>query len=475
MINLDKNAIKMFATESRRQMIESVKYQANLIGITADDIRDPISTAEGMETYDYGAGTYTIFDEDIVKRESLVREVKNKGFDNVVEEVAYTWFNRIIAIRFMEVNDYLPTRIRVLSSESGKSEPDIIGEVFNLDLDYSDDDKQLINKLLNEDELDDLFKFLFIKQCNKLNEILPGLFEKTDDYLELLLNISFTNEDGVVRQLISTIPESDFENQVEIIGWLYQFYNTELKDETFTDLKKRKIKIPKERIPAATQLFTPDWIVKYMVENSLGRYWLENHPNETLKSNWTYFVDDLSHDIEIENVISSNFVKPEDIKIIDPCMGSGHILVYIFEVLMQIYISEGYTEREASELILEYNIHGLDIDDRAYQLAYFAIMMKARKYNKRILTRGISPAIYSIQESNNLSQEFIDLLISQNSSIAEDLKYIVSKFNNGKIYGSALNIDDINFEAIHNELNKLQNTKTFTKYFKSIRIIIAKL
>ena len=473
MINLDKNAIKMFATESRRQMIESVKYQANLIGITADDIRDPISTAEGMETYDYGAGTYTIFDEDIVKRESLVREVKNKGFDNVVEEVAYTWFNRIIAIRFMEVNDYLPTRIRVLSSESGKSEPDIIGEVFNLDLDYSDDDKQLINKLLNEDELDDLFKFLFIKQCNKLNEILPGLFEKTDDYLELLLNISFTNEDGVVRQLISTIPESDFENQVEIIGWLYQFYNTELKDETFTDLKKRKIKIPKERIPAATQLFTPDWIVKYMVENSLGRYWLENHPNETLKSNWTYFVDDLSHDIEIENVISSNFVKPEDIKIIDPCMGSGHILVYIFEVLMQIYISEGYTEREASELILEYNIHGLDIDDRAYQLAYFAIMMKARKYNKRILTRGISPAIYSIQESNNLSQEFIDLLISQNSSIAEDLKYIVSKFNNGKIYGSALNIDDINFEAIHNELNKLQNTKTLInlKFSDEIKLL----
>lgn len=464
----------MFATESRRKMIESVKYQANLIGITVDGISDPISTAEGMETYDYGAGTYTIFDDDIIKRQSLVREVENKGFNNVVEEVAYTWFNRIIAIRFMEVNDYLPTRTRVLSSETeGKTEPDIITEVFNLDLGYSDDDKQLINKLLNEDELDDLFKFLFIKQCNKLNEILPGLFEKTDDYLELLLNISFTDEDDVVRQLISTIPESDFENQVEIIGWLYQFYNTELKDETFTDLKKRKIKIPKERIPAATQLFTPDWIVKYMVENSLGRYWLENHTNETLKSNWTYYVDKFNQEFEIINTIRSKFVKPEDIKIIDPCMGSGHILVYIFEVLMQIYISEGYTEREASELILKYNIHGLDIDDRAYQLAYFAIMMKARKYNRKILTMNISPSIYSIQESNNLSQEFIELLISQNSDIARDLKYIVSKFNNGKIYGSALTIDDFNFEAIYHELNNLQDNKTLfnLKFSDEIKLL----
>ena len=240
-IYLDKNAIKSFAIESRRQMIESVKYQASLIGITSEGISEPISKAEGMETYDYGAGTYSIFDEDIHKRESLVREINNKGFDNVVEEVAYTWFNRIIAIRFMEVNDYLPTRTRVLSSEiDGKIEPDIITDALDLDLNYTTEDKEKILKLKENNELDELFRLLFVKQCNKLNEILPGLFEKTNDYMELLLNISFTDENGVIRKLINSISEEDFGNQVEIIGWLYQFYNTELKDETFANLKKRQ-------------------------------------------------------------------------------------------------------------------------------------------------------------------------------------------------------------------------------------------
>lgn len=237
-IIVDKNAIKSFAIESRRQMIGSVKYQASLIGITSEGIIEPVSKADGMETYDYGAGTYSIFDDDIRKRESLVREVKNKGFDNVIEEVAYTWFNRIIAIRYMEVNDYLPTRTRVLSSETeGKIEPDIITDALDLDLDYTIEDKELILKLKDENKLDELFRLLFVKQSNKLNEILPGLFERTDDYMELLLNISFTDENGVIRNLINSISEEDFGNQVEIIGWLYQFYNTELKDETFANLK----------------------------------------------------------------------------------------------------------------------------------------------------------------------------------------------------------------------------------------------
>ena len=434
---MDKNAIKSFAIEARRQMIESVKYQSSLIGITVDGISDPVSTADGMETYDYGAGTHTIFDYDIQKRESLVREVNNKGFDNVVEEVAYTWFNRIIAIRFMEINDYLPTRTRILSSETEwKLEPDIITESLDLDLDYNGDDRDLIFKLKEENNLDELFRMLFIKQCNKLNDILPGLFERTDDYLELLLNISFTNEDGVVRQLISAIPESDFENQVEIIGWLYQFYNSELKEETFADLKKGN-KINKERIPAATQLFTPDWIVKYMVENSVGRLWLENHPNEDLKSQWEYYIEetDQNQDVELQLVEikkQSGILKPEDIKIIDPCMGSGHILVYVFDVLMQIYISEGYMEREATELILTYNIHGLDIDDRAYQLAYFAIMMKAREYNRNILNKNILPLIYPIQETNSMSDEFINYIKNQYSDVDDELNYLIKKFKNAK-------------------------------------------
>ena len=447
---MDKNAIKSFAIESRRQMIESVKYQASLIGITADGISEPVSTAEGMETYDYGAGTHTIFDEDIQKRESLVREVNNKGFENVVEEVAYTWFNRIIAIRYMEVNDYLPTRTRVLSSETeGKIEPDIITEALELDLDYCSDDKELIFKLKEENKLDVLFKFLFIKQCNKLNEILPGLFEKTDDYMELLLNISFTSNEGVIRNLVNSISEEDFGNQVEIIGWLYQFYNSELKDDTFKHIKKNKVS--KERIPAATQLFTPDWIVKYMVDNSVGKLWIEGHPNEKLKSKWEYFIDEPEQDLSVKSQINniknkSSDLKVEDIKIIDPCMGSGHILVYTFDVLMDIYVSEGYTEKEASKYILKNNIYGLDIDDRAYQLAYFAVLMKAREFNRNILYKNILPNLVSIDESNSISEEFIQELIGVDKNIKEDLLYLCEKFKDAKEYGSILEVNKINIE-----------------------------
>ena len=275
---MDKNAIKTFAIESRKKLIEEIRYQASLLGITADSIADPVETADAMEVYDIGAATpNTIYDEAIKQRVSLVKHINEKGFDNVVEEVAYTWFNRIIAIRFMEVNDYLPTRIRVLSSETrGKFEPDIITELSKIDLNFSDDEIKQAYQLKNDNKLDELFRFLFIKQCNNLNEILPELFEKTADYTELLLSISFTSEEGVIRQLIDHIPEEDFKDQVEIIGWMYQYYNTELKDDTFKKLKNR-VKISKERIPAVTQLFTPDWIVRYMVENSLGRLWLEGH------------------------------------------------------------------------------------------------------------------------------------------------------------------------------------------------------
>ena len=461
-IYLDKNAIKSFAIESRRQLIESVKYQASLIGITSEGISEPISKAEGMETYDYGAGTYSIYDEDIQKRESLVREVNNKGFDNVVEEVAYTWFNRIIAIRFMEVNDYLPTRTRVLSSEiDGKIEPDIITDALDLDLNYTTEDKEKILKLKENNELDELFKLLFIKQCNKLNEILPGLFERTDDYLELLLSISFTNDNGIIRQLIDTIPEEDFTNQVEIIGWMFQFYNSELKDDTFNALKK-KVKIKKERIPAATQLFTPEWIVKYMVENSVGRLWLENHPNDELKSNLKYYVDETE---QFKKDFGEN-LDLKNIKIIDPCMGSGHILTYIFEILMQIYISEGFTERDAAESILENNLYGLDIDDRAYQLTYFAVLMKARKYNRQILDKDITPLVYSVQESNSLSNDFIEYVIAKNNEIKDDLLYLVNLFKDAKVYGSIIDVKKCDFKNIKKVLTNLKQDKKSLTQFK---------
>ena len=480
-INLDKNAIKTFAIESRRQMIESVKYQANLVGITAEGINEPISKAEGMETYDYGAGTHTIFDNDIRKRESLVKEIRDKGFENVVEEVAYTWFNRIIAIRFMEVNDYLPTRTRVLSSETaGKREPDIITEALDLDLNYSPEDKDLILKYKDENKLDELFQFLFIKQCNELNDILPGLFEKTDDYMELLLSISFTDKGSIIRSLITSISEEDFGEQIEIIGWLYQFYNTELKDETFSTINS-KVKISKERIPAVTQLFTPDWIVKYMVENSLGRLWLEGHPNNELKSKWKYYVDEATQDENVEFKLAgikkqSPITTLEDIKIIDPCMGSGHILVYVFDVLMDIYLSEGFTERDATESILKNNIYGLDIDKRAYQLAYFSVLMKAREYNRRILTKNISPLLYSIEETNLISEGLIDILISNDDSVKDDLNYIYSSFKDAKEYGSILEIKKMNFDNIDELITKFEsiNDNTLKRFEYQNDIVLFK-
>ena len=470
-MKVDKSAIKVFAVESRRQMIESVKYQASLIGITAEGISEPISKAEGMETYDYGPGTHSIFDEDIEKRKSLVREIENKGFENVVEEVAYTWFNRIIAIRYMEVNDYLPSRTRVLSSElEGKTEPDIITEALDLDLNYTNDDKELILKLKDENKLDGLFQFLFVKQCNKLNDILPGLFEKTDDYMELLLTIDFTNQEGIVRRLINSIPEESFGKQVEIIGWLYQFYNSELKDETLDNVKKR-IKVSKERIPAATQLFTPDWIVRYMVENSLGKLWLNNFPNNNLKSSWKFYIEQPQNLNKMDSELEIN--SPRDIKIIDPCMGSGHILVYIFDVLMQIYISEGYTKEDASISILENNIFGLDVDDRSYQIAYFALMMKARSVNRKIFSENISPNVYSIQESNNISESLINEIISKNKNITEDLTSILRIFKNAKLYGSILNINSISLDKIESILSEICSQDLFYfGYENEIKLLI---
>ncbi len=462
---MDKKAIKTFAIESRKKLIEEVKYQASLLGITAKGIAEPVEKAEGMEVYDIGASNpNTIYGEAIKQRQNLVKRINEKGFDNVVEEVAYTWFNRIIAIRFMEVNDYLPTRVRVLSSQiEGKIEPDIVTESPHIDLDFTEEEIQQIYHLKNDNKLDELFRLLFIKQCNKLNEILPELFEKTADYTELLLSISFTNEDGVIRQLIDNISKEDFTDQVEIIGWFYQYYNTELKDDTFKQLKKR-VKISKERIPAATQLFTPDWIVRYMVENSLGRLWLEGHPNSNLKENWKYYLDETEQEPEVQIELDkiredSKNLKPVDIKIIDPAMGSGHILVYAFEVLMQIYTSVGYSERDAAEFILKKNIYGLDIDDRAYQIAYFAVMMKARSYNHRILNKNIEPQICAIKESNLITDELIDFVSEDDLRLENDLKYLKRIFLDSKEYGSIINLKELNWDSIIKILSQIENSQ----------------
>lgn len=410
---MNKTAIKNFAIWARNKLIADISYKAGLLGITEKGIKSPLpQSTQTVQFFDIGTKEpSSITGIEIQQRKKLVEEIERKAkqsdytiaYKNVIEEVAYTWFNRLIAIRFMEVNDYLPTRIRVLSSESnGKAEPDLVTHALEANFDYSAYEKDRIIQLKLDNKLDELFRMLFIKQCNALNINLPELFEKTNDYTELLLNVSFTDKEGVVYHLVNDISEDDFnvtkEGQVEIIGWMYQYYNTEPKDETFALLKKN-VKITKEKIPAATQLFTPDWIVRYMVENSLGRLWLESHPNPTLKANWKYYLDEAEQTPEVAEKLrvmrSQSPVKsPEDIRLIDPCMGSGHILVYAFDVLMQIYESVGVSPREAAKLILEKNIYGLDIDRRAYQLAYFSLMMKARQYNRRIFTDGVKPQVY---------------------------------------------------------------------------------
>lgn len=407
---MNKTAIKNFAIWARNKLIADIQYRAGLMGITAEGIKTalPQSTA-AMEFYDIGtAEPYAITGDAIRQRDRLVEIIRQKEKDSdyptaykyILEEVAYTWFNRLIAIRFMEVNDYLPSHIRVLSSESGKVEPDLVTSPFDAGLDFSPAEEETVLRLKTDNQLDELFRLLFVKQCNALSEILPALFEPTSDYTELLLNLSVVDQEGVVYHLVHDIVEDDFNveqgGQVEIIGWLYQYYNTEPKNAAFA----KSGKITKEEIPAVTQLFTPDWIVRYMVENSLGRLWLEGHPNDQLRSSWRYYLDEAEQEPEVEAQLEAiraqrRELNPQDIQLIDPCMGSGHILVYAFEVLMQIYESQGWSQRDAAQSILEHNLYGLDIDDRAAQLAYFAVMMKARQYDRRILTRGIQPNLYS--------------------------------------------------------------------------------
>jgi hypothetical protein len=412
---MNKTAIKNFAVWARRKLIADISYRAGLMGITEDGIKDALPQSTGTtEFYDIGtAEPYSIRGAEVQQRKRLVEVIRKKEADTdyktayqyIMEEVAYTWFNRLIAVRFMEVNEYLPSRIRVLSSETVKVEPDLVTTPFDADLPFTEEEIAKIYGLkdkADKESSDELFSMLFIKQCNALNEILPNLFEKTSDYTELLLNLSVIDEEGVVYHLVHDIEEKDFnvelEGQVEIIGWLYQYYNTEPKDAVFGRPSGQKIK--KEEIPAATQLFTPDWIVRYMVENSLGRLWVEGHPNDELKATWKYYLEEAPQEPAVQEKLTQirreyKNLNPEDIKVIDPCMGSGHILVYAFDVLMQIYEAQGYSQRDAAQSILRYNLHGLDIDERACQLAYFSVMMKARQYDRRILTRNIQPMVYA--------------------------------------------------------------------------------
>lgn len=465
---MNKAAIKNFAIWARNKLIADVSYDARLIGITEDGIAKPLPQSfGGTQFFDIGtAEPYSISGEAVRQRDKLIEVIQQKEKDTdyktayqyVIEEVAYTWFNRLIAIRFMEVNDYLPSHIRVLSSESGKLEPDLVTTPFDAELPFTAEEEALIFQLKQDNKLDEVFRILFLKQCNALNEILPALFEKTKNYTELLLSLSVIDQDGVVYHLIHDIPEDDFNiergGQVEIIGWLYQYYNTEPKAAAFA----KNGKITKEEIPAVTQLFTPDWIVRYMVENSLGRLWVEGHPDCGLKENWKYYLEEAQQEPEVQVKLAEirkeyAALNPEDIKLIDPCMGSGHILVYAFDVLMQIYESAGYSQRDAAKSILEHNIYGLDIDDRAYQLAYFAVMMKARQYNRRILNGENTCHVYAIQESNSINRAHLKYFgagmddIEKNAAKMQ-LEGLLDTLTDAKEYGSILNVESYNWDLL---------------------------
>lgn len=470
---MDKTAIKKFAIWARKKLIADSIYRARLLGITDKGIQAPLpQSTKDAQFFDIGLKEPSAITGDaITQRKNLVAVIQEKAkestypeaFSHIMEETAYTWFNRLIAIRFMEVNDCLSSR--VLSSKTPeKIEPDLVTSPFDSDLTFSEDESRQIVDWKMNNQTDDLFRMLFLKECNALNEPLPMLFEKIADYTELLLTLSISDRDGVVWHLVHDIPEDDFRDQVQIIGWLYQYYNTEPKDKVFA--RKSSEKIKKEDIPAATQLFTPDWIVRYMVENSLGRLWIEGHPNEVLKGQWKYYLDEAEQEESVQEQLNQIYAEHsklnlEDLTCLDPCCGSGHILVYMFDVLMQIYLSRGYRDREAVISIVEHNLYGLDIDERAAQLAYFAVMMKARQYDRRFLSRGIQPHVYAIEESNGLStwkafsgSDFGQLTLDQTYIAQADA--LIDLFHDAKEYGSILKVEPTDYDNLQDYLEEIR-------------------
>ena len=465
---MDKNAIKKFAVWARTELIARVSLKGVEYGITEDNIVDAAADSVGGKV---------LTDAEKKQRMACIAEINDKGYRQVMEEVAYTWFNRFSALRFMEVNGYLPSHVRVFTDEENTFKPQIIAEAIHLDLDGLDMEK--VYELKEAEKTEELYKYLLTVQCNALNKILPGMFQKISDYTELLLPDNLLRDGSVIQQMIERIPEDDWKDAVQIIGWLYQYYNSEKKDDVFAALKKN-VKITKENIPAATQLFTPDWIVRYMVENSLGRLWLEGHPDakeqllpteeeqsayvagkrDPEDTKWHYYLEEAEQEPEVQAQLAEirkeyAALTPDRLKVIDPCSGSGHILAYMFDVLMKIYESYGYTTREAVASIVENNIYGLDIDDRAAQLAYFAVMMKARQYDRRFFSRGIQPHVYAIVESNHVDKFAVEYFCNGNAKLKEAMGMIISELHDAKEYGSILTVTPQDWTALYNRFAEI--------------------
>ena len=465
---MNKNAIKKFATEARRELISRVSQRALKYGISDKEVGNP---------NDDSVGGHLLSSTEKKQRAALIAQIKEKGYEQVMEEVAYTWFNRFSALRFMEVNGYLPSHVRVFTDEENNFKPQIISEAIHLELDGLDMEKVYAYKEANDN--DELYKYLLITQCNALNSVLPGMFQKIADYTELLFPDNLLREGSVVQQMIELIPEDDWKDAVQIIGWLYQYYNSEKKDDVFAALKKN-VKITKENISAATQLFTPDWIVRYMVENSLGRLWLEGHPDvkeqllpteeeqsayvagnrDPEDTKWHYYLEEAEQEPEVQAQLAEirkeyAALTPDQLKVIDPCSGSGHILAYMFDVLMKIYESYGYTTREAVASIVENNLYGLDIDDRAAQLAYFAVMMKARQYDRRFFSRGIQPHVYAIAESNHVDSFALEYFCNGDAKLKKAMDTIISELHDAKEYGSILTVTPQDWSALYDRFAEI--------------------
>ena len=447
---MNKNAIQKFAIWARNELIAQVSQRAYQYGIdesgfgdaSADTLNGRLLTAEEKS-----------------QRQELIKQIKEKGYKQVMEEVAYTWFNRFIALRFMEVNNYLPSHIRVFSDATGAFKPEILNDVLHLDLPGLDSGK--VAEYIESNDTEALYRYLLLTQCNALNSALPVMFERMGGYTEMLLPNNILRQDSVLGHMVSDIPEEDWQDAVQIIGWLYQFYNTEIFDSIFDGDMSRK-KVTKDLLPAATQIFTPDWAIRYMVQNSLGRLWLEGNPNTELHDSWKYYLDEAEQEPDVDAQLTKlreeyKTIKPEEIKVIDPCMGSGHILVYAFDVLMQIYTTAGWDQREAAQSILKNNLFGLDIDDRAAQLAYFAVMMKARQYDRRLLTRGIHPNIFSIRESNSIQAMTIEYFHKNDPKLKADIERIVTEMRDAKEYGSILNITPVDFAGLYARFDEIRN------------------
>ena len=438
---MNKTAIKNFAVEARNILIQSSMQMA---------YEYEIEDGKPLDANQSSVGDRALSDTEFSQRKQLVCRIGEQGFQSVMEEVAYTWFNRFTALRFMEVNGYLPSKVRVFTDEDGNFKPMILKEALTVEIDGIDREKILA--LIDKQDNENLYKYLLITQCNALNQCLPEMFEKFGGWTELLFPANLLREGSIIDRMVSDIPEGDWKEQVQIIGWLYQYYNTEPKDKVFANLKKN-IKISKENIPAATQLFTPDWIVRYMVENSLGRLWVDGHEDFD-KSEWKYYLEEAEQEESVKAQLDSikaeyKGISPEEIRFIDPCMGSGHILVYAFDVLMQIYVSQGWSERDAAVSIVENNLYGLDIDKRAYQLAYFALMMKGRSYNRRFLSRGIKPNLCYFSDMGGID--------SSNIGNAK-LREFAEQFRNADTYGSLLEVKSCDIGEIESLIPEMKLT-----------------